>query len=358
MVGIPLGWLLAWGAVGADLVDGHDVCMSRTPRRSRRWRGGRRRSAFAVGLPLALAAAAAPALEAARVSPIDSLRSTQAIASRRSPAAFRACSAPPCVSCRRRAFASLPAVNGLPVFGFLAAVAIVFGQAFLVPSVLSFLSRHGRAVGACACGIESRLAHANLAGAIPRLSVSVAALAVSLAMLVAIAVMIGSFRETVVYWVNQTLQADLYIATARRSNLDSQATISPALEAAVRADRDVAAVDRFRSVSLPFRDRLIVAGAGDFRVLLSHGALVFKAPRDGREAMRAAIGRDALVVSEAFALRFGVGRRRNGDDSRRHMARIRFRSAPSTTTTRPIAAWSSWTAAPSPGTSATCRRRA
>jgi putative ABC transport system permease protein len=43
-------------------------------------------------------------------------------------------------------------------------------------------------------------------------------------------------------------------------------------------------------------------------VLLSHSTLVFKSPRDGREAMREAIGQDALVVSEAFALRFGVGR--------------------------------------------------
>jgi len=125
-------------------------------------------------------------------------------------------------------------------------------------------------------------------------------------MLVAIAVMIGSFRETVVYWVNQTLQADLFIATARRSNLESQATISPELEAAVAADRDVAAVDRFRSISLPFRERLIVVGAGDLRVLLSHGRLVFKAPRDGTQALRGAIDRDAVVVSEAFALRFGV----------------------------------------------------
>jgi putative ABC transport system permease protein len=171
--------------------------------------------------------------------------------------------------------------------------------------VLHLLRRYSRSlVGAL--GIESRLAHANLASAIPRVSVSVAALAVSLAMLVAIAVMIGSFRETVVYWVNQTLQADLYIATARRSNLDSQATISPALEAAVGADREVAAVDRFRSVTLPFRERVIVAGAGDFSVLLAHGTLVFKSPHDGRQAMREAIGRDALVVSEAFALRFGV----------------------------------------------------
>ena len=60
-------------------------------------------------------------------------------------------------------------------------------------------------------GVEGLLAHANLAGAIPRLSISVAALAVSLSMMVAIAVMIGSFRDTVIYWVGQTLQADLFV---------------------------------------------------------------------------------------------------------------------------------------------------
>ena len=33
-------------------------------------------------------------------------------------------------------------------------------------------------------------------------------------MMVAIAVMIGSFRDTVVYWVGQTLQADLFVGPA------------------------------------------------------------------------------------------------------------------------------------------------
>ena len=56
-----------------------------------------------------------------------------------------ACSSLPCVSWRPRAFAALPAVNGLPVFGFVAALAIVFGQAFLVPSVLFLLSRYSTA---------------------------------------------------------------------------------------------------------------------------------------------------------------------------------------------------------------------
>jgi putative ABC transport system permease protein len=65
-------------------------------------------------------------------------------------------------------------------------------------------------------------------------------------------------------------------------------------------------VDRFRALCGPFRDRRLVLGSGDFRVLLEHGGLVFKAPRDGRAALASAVGRDAVVVSEALSLRFGV----------------------------------------------------
>jgi putative ABC transport system permease protein len=138
----------------------------------------------------------------------------------------------------------------------------------------------------------------------------VAALAVSLAMLVAIAIMIGSFRETVIYWVGQTLQADLYVSTARRSSLDTHATISPELEAAVAAHPGVAAIDRFRTLNLDYEGRLIVLGAGDFGVLLEHGSLVFKEPENGRRALAEAIGQNAVVVSEAFALKAG---KRAGD---------------------------------------------
>jgi putative ABC transport system permease protein len=198
-------------------------------------------------------------------------------------------------------------LNGLPVFGFLAALALVFGVSFLVPAVLYLTSRIA-ARPLQRLGVAGRLAHASLAGAIPRIAVSLAALSASLAMLVAIAVMIGSFRETVVYWVGQTLQADLFISTARRSNVDIQPTISPALESAVRADPAVAAVDRFRGLSLPYRDRLIVLGSGDFGVLLDHTTLLFKEPRDGGAAMRDAVGRDDVIVSEAFAMRFAAKR--------------------------------------------------
>jgi putative ABC transport system permease protein len=260
--------------------------------------------ALAIGVPLALAAAAAPAHEAARVSPLRAVRGQPDeivdARTRRWSLAGVACLMLAAV------LSQAGPVNGLPIFGFVAAVLVVFGLAALVPAALTAWVRLAAGPASRWLGVEARLAQANITSALPRVSVSVAALAVSLSMLVAIAVMIGSFRETVIYWVGQTLQADLYVATARRSNLEAHSTISPELERAIAGDRAVAAVDRFRALSVPFRDRLIVLGSGDFRVLLAHGGLVFKAPGDGRAALASAIGRDAVVISEALSLRFGV----------------------------------------------------
>ncbi len=301
VLGAPAGWLLAQGAVRltSTTVNTLYIAAATTvpaldPRDAA--------VAIAMGIGLALLAAAAPALEASRVTPLAALRGADRLEAR-----YR-------VNRRHLALAvslllaaaglSRPGpLGGLPVFGFGAAVATVFGIAFLVPAALALLARYGARPLTALFGVEGQLAHANLSGAIPRLAVSIAALAVSLSMMVAIAIMIGSFRETVIYWVGQTLQADLYMSTARRSSLDTQSSISQELEAAVTSYPAVAAVDRFRTLNLLYDGRLTVLGTGDFDVLLAHGNLVFKEPADGRAALRAAIGKDAVVASESFALK-------------------------------------------------------
>jgi putative ABC transport system permease protein len=302
-LGIPLGALLARAAVAftSSTVTTLYVARAAGVPSLTAWDA---MVALAIGVPLALAAAAAPAHEAARVSPLRAVRGQPDeivdARTRRWSLAGVACLMLAAV------LSQAGPVNGLPIFGFVAAVLVVFGLAALVPAALTAWVRLAAGPASRWLGVEARLAQANITSALPRVSVSVAALAVSLSMLVAIAVMIGSFRETVIYWVGQTLQADLYVATARRSNLEAHSTISPELERAIAGDRAVAAVDRFRALSVPFRDRLIVLGSGDFRVLLAHGGLVFKAPGDGRAALASAIGRDAVVISEALSLRFGV----------------------------------------------------
>ena len=308
VVGAPVGWLLAQGAVRLTSTTVNTLYIAAAtsvpaldPRDAL--------LAIVMGIGLALLSAAAPALEASRVTPVAALRGADRLEARyrvnRRQLALGASLLVAAGACSQ-----LGPLGGLPIFGFAAAVATVFGIAFLVPATLALLSRYGARPLTSLFGVEGQLAHANLSGAIPRLAVSIAALAVSLSMMVAIAIMIGSFRETVIYWVGQTLQADLYMSTARRSSLDTQSSISQELETAVASHPAVAAVDRFRTLNLLYDGRLTVLGTGDFGVLLAHGNLVFKEPADGRAALREAIGKDAVVSSESFALKAG---KRAGD---------------------------------------------
>ncbi len=258
--------------------------------------------AFAVGIPLALLAALVPALEASRVAPTEAVRGADRLESRYR-LSWRQRWIPPILAALALGFACLDSVDGIPLFGYAACLATVFAVAFLVPAVLHVSGRAGSRLTRRWTGVEALLANANLSGSIPRISISVAALAVSLSMLTAIAVMIGSFRETVQYWVQQTLQADLYLAPATRSNIYSESSLSPELVRLVAANPGVAAVDRFTSFTIDYQGRQALLGSGDFAVQLDRAGLLFKAPRDGRSAVRAAIGQDAAVVSESFALR-------------------------------------------------------
>lgn len=266
--------------------------------------------AFASGLPLALLAAVIPAQEAARLAPVDVFHGANRLETR-----YRLRSVhlwvPMSLFLLAAWFSTLDPVGRLPVFGYASALAIVLGAAFLCPAVLFVTGHAGERLVRLPLRkvrppVEWRLAIANLLGAIPRISISVAALAVSLSMLVAIAVMIGSFRNTVIYWVEQTLRADLYLRPATRSNVSVDATVSPEVEAAVLSHPAVADVDRFRNFTFPYGDGLVTLGAGDFDVLLKHGRLLFKEPSNGFEAMRASLGQDAVVVSESFSLKNGI----------------------------------------------------
>ena len=110
----------------------------------------------------------------------------------------------------------------------------VFGAALLMPLVLQVAARHGRAFWYRTFSVGGWLAHAALGGAIGRVAISVAALAVSLAMMVAITVMVGSFRQTVVDWVGQSLKADLFVGPATRRSGARRSRPAGAAGSAVR----------------------------------------------------------------------------------------------------------------------------
>ena len=159
-------------------------------------------------------------------------------------------------------------------------------------------------------------------------------------MMVAVAVMIGSFRDTVVYWVGQTLQADLFIGPGVQPTAGSAQTLSPDGDRR-RARRipAVEAVDTFRNLDLVYQGNLVVLGAGEVRRrAVARLAALQGAGRRPRGAGAAPSARDAVIVSEAFANRYGAA---PGDThAARHAARAtgRSRSWRSTTTTPSTAA--------------------
>jgi putative ABC transport system permease protein len=259
--------------------------------------------AIAIGLPLSLLAAAVPALEASRVPPTAAMRGHDTLDMR---VRFKPLALVIAIVLLAIAFglAQLPAIGRRPVFGYLSSFTIVIGAAFLVPAIMYGLARVSRTLLRRRLGVEGLLAHANLTSAIPRLSISVAALSVSLAMMVAIAVMIGSFRDTVVYWVGQTLKADLFIGPGIRPSVGSEQTVSEDVIATLSKHPQVEAIDRFRNIDLVYQGNLAVLGSASYDVVLDRGGVLFKTPATAREDVRRAIGQDAILISEPFATRY------------------------------------------------------
>ena len=270
VMGIGLGRLLADAAVGltgATVSTLYIATAAATPDLT--WRLVA--LAFAIGVPLSLLAAWVPAREASQVPPMAAMRGHDGIESR-THLRLRAPAAPVAVLMCAASLAQLGPVGGRPLFAYASSFATIIGAALLVPTIVAGLARGLRAPLRRVLGVEGLLAHANLAAAIPRLSISIAALAVSLSMMVAVAIMIGSFRETVVYWVGQTLQADLFVGPGVQPTVGSEQTLSATVIDTVGAHPDVEAVDSFRNIDLVYEGNLVVLAAGTFEVVLSHGS--------------------------------------------------------------------------------------
>ncbi|HKP85706.1 MAG TPA: FtsX-like permease family protein [Blastocatellia bacterium] len=268
--------------------------------------------AFGVALSLSLIAASVPALEAARVRPIEAMRGAERLEKTFKPS-LKFLSISLALLATGYLLTRVDAGGGLPVFGYAAALAVMFGGAFLAPNVLwvTCLSA-GRIIGLVfrRVRVEARLASANLRSAIPRVSISVAALAVSLAMMVAVSIMIGSFRETVAYWLDQTMVADIYARPMARTAMNFAGEIGEDAIALVKQDPQVAAVDPFANEQVSYEGDSVTVGGGDFATLLKHGRLLYKSPANARERIEGAIGRDAVTVNESFSLRY---KKRAGD---------------------------------------------
>lgn len=96
------------------------------------------------------------------------------------------------------------------VVAFAGLFAIVLGSALLTPPVTAALMKLVQPITQ-SWGVLGRLAPRDIVRSLSRTSVAIAALMVAVSVIVGVSIMVGSFRVTVVQWLDQTLQADIYV---------------------------------------------------------------------------------------------------------------------------------------------------
>ena len=256
-----------------------------------------------VGMLLSLISAIQPSIEAARVRPNFLIQpGFQQRVGRARRRSF-AISAILCFA-GAAAISNLPAIGGIALGGYLAVLLVVIGFSLLAPMLVTVAAEAlGRPLRGM-YGTIGQLASASVPASLRRTAVATAALALATGMMIAVALMVGSFRETVRIWVNQTVSSDLWLRPAKMlSNAD--AALFPAeIEQALKSVPFIAAIDPIRGKDLVYRDNIIAVGSGDFDIARRYGDLPMIAPRSASEALDAAKRRGGVLVSETFATKF------------------------------------------------------
>ncbi|HUP49822.1 MAG TPA: FtsX-like permease family protein [Thermoanaerobaculia bacterium] len=261
---------------------------------------------IAVGTLLSLLSAIQPAIEASRVPPGVMIRA--GLQQRTGVRGRRRLLGVALVSFILAVIASrIPPTGGVAIGGYLAVLLVVAGFSALAPAAVLRTSALARPVMRRLFNVVGTVAAAAVQASLRRTSVASAALALAIGMMVAVALMVGSFRETVRIWVDQTVQSDLWLRPSRGLSNAQSALFPSAIGEEVRKVDFVRAIDRIRGRDVVYEEAIIWVGSGDFGVGAEMGDLPMVAPRSADPALAEAVARGGVVVSESFSLRFDKG---------------------------------------------------
>jgi putative ABC transport system permease protein len=195
-----------------------------------------------------------------------------------------------------------------PLAGYAAAFFWIFGGGLMCGWLLPVSARAARALGSA--WVPGRIALSHLRVPSGRHRLSVAALHCAVGMAAGMAILVASFEVTVRGWIERSLQADLYIASAGAQSASMDNFISAAAADRLAAHPAVVAAARLVVYPLELEGVTTLLTGADLALLRVRSELPWvTAPRDPAlwsEESNAGLA----LVSEAFAERF---RRRAGD---------------------------------------------
>ncbi len=219
VAGLGMGYGLAWAALhwfGGDLGAGY-------------FNGGTARVVFqpvaaagffGLGLLAAVLGSAIPARAAARAKPAAALKNAGDVLDPRRSVPWWPAAA---LLAAGGGAALLPAVGGLPLFGFAGMALMLAGGVAGVPwfarALLAPLARRTRG------SVPVQFAVRHLHGAPGEAATALCGIVASTALMIAMATMVTSFRGAVDTWLGQVLGADLYLRTNAGASFDPAARV-------------------------------------------------------------------------------------------------------------------------------------
>ena len=304
LLGIPLGRFMATGAVKLMSATVEALYVSSKPG-SIELHAGSIFMALAVGVGIAVLSAYSPAREAALVSPVEAMahgRREYDVRVHKSGDLLVALVLGILAALASRA----PAVSGKPMFGYLATILLVAASALAIPATVSAATSLSSGMIGRMFGVEAKLASRSLAASLRRTSVLVAALSTAIAMMTAVGIMVGSFRQTVVLWMADELPADLYLRPAGFRATDQHPTLSLGLAENIAKIPGVSSIERLRAYEISFEGMPVTLASADLDVPRTRRDTEFLSGRPEKEVLAELRDSNTVIVSEPFTYKHHV----------------------------------------------------
>ena len=183
------------------------------------------------------------------------------------------------------------------ITGYLGTFGVILGLSFMCGLLLVVMAPLWRAVLRFVAGPVGTLAAGNVRRNLGRTAVAVAAFGIALSLSVGLGSMIGSFRKSLIWWMEGQIRADYYLepTTGGRIPLSLYDDLSR-LEG-------VGGVDPFLNVTVPYEGTIVRVTSIDPEVV--DRFLQFFWVEGGDETWER-LGDGQVVVSESFSRRFGL----------------------------------------------------
>ena len=182
-------------------------------------------------------------------------------------------------------------------FGFASSFALLIGASLLTALTLIYLGPPLKYLLSRLSGLAGKVAAGNIRQNLGRTAVAIAAFMAALSMSIGLSSMIGSFRQSLTWWMDTQLQADLFIGKI------AEREVPESFYEEVRSIPGLGGLDLYRNTQIIYRGTPTYVSAVVASVLQKYTR--FGWLRGGNENWDP-VQRGEIIISESFYRRFGV----------------------------------------------------